>query len=144
MLGWALTFLVIALIAALLGFTGIAVAAAGFARILFYIFLVLLVVSLSHAHGQGPGALGRKRDGIKAPWVRLRRFVFVLPPGGYSSCVARPLAAGPAPPRVRDASKCEPVQAIALTRMLPGSTSITLNPAGVPRSRSDKVAAPTE
>ena len=39
MLGWALTFLVIALIAAVLGFAGIAGAAAGIAQILFYIFL---------------------------------------------------------------------------------------------------------
>jgi uncharacterized membrane protein YtjA (UPF0391 family) len=46
MLGWALTFLVIALIAAALGFGGIAGAAAGIAKIIFYIFLVLLLVSL--------------------------------------------------------------------------------------------------
>jgi uncharacterized membrane protein YtjA (UPF0391 family) len=37
---------VIALIAALFGFTGIYVAAAGIAKILFIIFLVLFVVSL--------------------------------------------------------------------------------------------------
>ena len=50
MLGWAATFLIIALIAALFGFTGIAVASAGIAKILFYIFLILFVVSLlSHA-----------------------------------------------------------------------------------------------
>jgi uncharacterized membrane protein YtjA (UPF0391 family) len=46
MLGWALTFLVIALIAAALGFGGVAGAAAGIAKIIFFIFLVLLVVSL--------------------------------------------------------------------------------------------------
>ena len=46
MLSWALTFLVIALIAGLLGFTGIYVAAAGIAKILFFVFLVLFVVSL--------------------------------------------------------------------------------------------------
>jgi uncharacterized membrane protein YtjA (UPF0391 family) len=46
MLGWALTFLVIALIAAALGFGGVAGTAAGIAQIIFYIFLVLLVVSL--------------------------------------------------------------------------------------------------
>jgi len=45
MLGWALLFLVVALIAGLFGFTGIAVAAAGVAQILFYIFVVLFVVS---------------------------------------------------------------------------------------------------
>ena len=46
MLSWALTFLVIALIAALFGFTGIYVAAAGIAKILFFVFLVLFVLSL--------------------------------------------------------------------------------------------------
>src|SRR5690349_19190769 len=45
MLGWALVFLVVALIAGLLGFTGLAVASAGIAQILFYIFVVLFVVS---------------------------------------------------------------------------------------------------
>ena len=46
MLGWALTFLVIALIAGALGFTGVYVAAAGIAKLLFLIFLVLFVISL--------------------------------------------------------------------------------------------------
>jgi uncharacterized membrane protein YtjA (UPF0391 family) len=46
MLGWSITFLVIALIAALLGFGGIAGTAAGIAKILFLVFLVLFVVSL--------------------------------------------------------------------------------------------------
>ena len=46
MLNWALTFLVIALIAAVFGFGGIAVASAGLAKLCFFIFLVLFVVSL--------------------------------------------------------------------------------------------------
>ncbi|HEX4128929.1 MAG TPA: DUF1328 domain-containing protein [Pirellulales bacterium] len=46
MLSWALTFLVIALIAGVLGFTGVYVAAAGIAKILFFVFLVLFIVSL--------------------------------------------------------------------------------------------------
>jgi uncharacterized membrane protein YtjA (UPF0391 family) len=46
MLSWALTFLVVALIAGLLGFTSIAGAAMGVAKIVFMIFLVLFVVSL--------------------------------------------------------------------------------------------------
>jgi uncharacterized membrane protein YtjA (UPF0391 family) len=46
MLRWALGFFVIALIAAVLGFGGIAVAAAGIAKIIFYISLVLFLVSL--------------------------------------------------------------------------------------------------
>ena len=46
MLGWALTFLVVALIAALFGFGGIASASAGIAQILFFVFLILFVVTL--------------------------------------------------------------------------------------------------
>lgn len=46
MLGWALTFLVVALIAGVLGFTTIAGASIAVAKILFMIFLVLFVVSL--------------------------------------------------------------------------------------------------
>jgi uncharacterized membrane protein YtjA (UPF0391 family) len=46
MLHYALVFLVIALVAALFGFSGIYVAAAGIAKILFFLFLVLFVVSL--------------------------------------------------------------------------------------------------
>ncbi len=46
MLGWALTFLVVALIAAVFGFGGIAIASAGIAKILFFVFLVLFAVSL--------------------------------------------------------------------------------------------------
>jgi uncharacterized membrane protein YtjA (UPF0391 family) len=46
MLGWALTFLVVALIAGLLGFTNIAGASMAIAQILFFIFLVLFIASL--------------------------------------------------------------------------------------------------
>lgn len=46
MLSWALIFLVVALIAGVLGFTTIAGAAVGVAKILFYIFLVLFLISL--------------------------------------------------------------------------------------------------
>ncbi|HEX6893830.1 MAG TPA: DUF1328 family protein [Bryobacteraceae bacterium] len=46
MLYWALSFLLIAILAAVLGFTGISLIAAGLAKILFFLFLVLFVVSL--------------------------------------------------------------------------------------------------
>ena len=46
MLRWALAFFVIAIVAAIFGFGGIAVAAAGIAKILFFIFLVLFLVAL--------------------------------------------------------------------------------------------------
>jgi len=46
MLYWTVTLLVIALVAAVLGFGGIAGTAAGLAKILFAVFLVLFIVSL--------------------------------------------------------------------------------------------------
>jgi uncharacterized membrane protein YtjA (UPF0391 family) len=46
MLYWALVFFIIAIVAAFLGFGGVAFAAAGVAKILFFIFLVLFIVSL--------------------------------------------------------------------------------------------------
>jgi uncharacterized membrane protein YtjA (UPF0391 family) len=61
MLGWALTFLVVALLAGVLGFTSVAGAAMGIAKILFFVFLVLFVVSLVmhlvRGRGVGPGPL---------------------------------------------------------------------------------------
>jgi len=54
MLSWSVTFLIIALIAAALGFTGIAGTAVGIAKILFFVFLVLFVVSL--IFGRRPSA----------------------------------------------------------------------------------------
>ena len=45
MLGWVVTFLVIALIAGLLGFGGIAGASIEIAKIIFFIALVLFLVS---------------------------------------------------------------------------------------------------
>ena len=46
MLRWALIFLVVALIAGLLGFTGIAGTSMAIAKTLFFIFLVIFVVLL--------------------------------------------------------------------------------------------------
>jgi len=46
MLYWSIVFLVIALLAAIFGFTGIEIAAAGIAKVLFLVFLVLFVISL--------------------------------------------------------------------------------------------------
>ena len=46
MLYWAAVLFVIALAAAVFGFGGIAASAAGIAKILFFVFLVLAVVSL--------------------------------------------------------------------------------------------------
>ncbi|MEQ6204900.1 DUF1328 domain-containing protein [Sulfitobacter sp. HNIBRBA2951] len=46
MLSYAIVFLIIALVAALFGFGGIASASAGIAQILFFVFLVLFVGAL--------------------------------------------------------------------------------------------------
>jgi uncharacterized membrane protein YtjA (UPF0391 family) len=46
MLNWALAFFLVALLAAILGFSGVAVAAAGIAKLLFVLFLVLFLASL--------------------------------------------------------------------------------------------------
>lgn len=46
MLAWALVFFILALIAALFGFTGIAAAASSIAQILFFLFLVGFVFML--------------------------------------------------------------------------------------------------
>lgn len=46
MLYWAAVFFIIALAAAVLGFSGIAASAAGVAKVLFFVFLVLGALSL--------------------------------------------------------------------------------------------------
>jgi uncharacterized membrane protein YtjA (UPF0391 family) len=45
MLGWALTFLIVALIAAVLGFGGIAGFAVEIAKIIFFVAIILFVIS---------------------------------------------------------------------------------------------------
>ena len=46
MLRLALAFLLIALVAAVFGFTDVAVASAGMAKIVFYVFLVLFLIAM--------------------------------------------------------------------------------------------------
>ena len=56
MLSWAIAFLVIAILAAFFGFGGVVVAAAGIAKVLFFLFLIAFVVSLiMHYRGGGRG-----------------------------------------------------------------------------------------
>jgi uncharacterized membrane protein YtjA (UPF0391 family) len=63
MLGWAAVFLMIALIAALFGFGGLAAASAGIAKLIFFVFIALFAVALvmealrrlgTRRAGQGP------------------------------------------------------------------------------------------
>ncbi len=58
MLRWALIFLVISLVTALFGFTGISMAAADIARILFFIFIVIFLVLLIGGLMAGRGIFG--------------------------------------------------------------------------------------
>ncbi len=59
LLRWALIFLVISIIAAVFGFGGIAAAAAGIAKLLFYIFVALFVLTLVLALLLGRAITGR-------------------------------------------------------------------------------------
>ena len=56
MLGWAVVFLIIAIIAAIFGFGGIAAGAVTIAKILFFIFIVvfLLTLIMHLVRGRGP------------------------------------------------------------------------------------------
>ena len=54
MLSWAFTFLVISILAAIFGFSGIATTSVGIAQILFYIFVGLFLLSLvAHVASKG-------------------------------------------------------------------------------------------
>ena len=53
MLSWALMFFLIALVAAVFGFGGLAGTASGIAQLLFFGFLVLAVVALITGRGRG-------------------------------------------------------------------------------------------
>lgn len=55
MLSWVVTFLIIGLVAAVLGFGGIAGASFGIAKILFFVFLLLFLLAVLF------GAMGRRR-----------------------------------------------------------------------------------
>ncbi|CFX51457.1 hypothetical protein WBN1229_v1_3455 [Candidatus Filomicrobium marinum] len=59
MLGWAVLFLVIALVAAALGFGGVAAVSVEIAQIVFWVFIVLFVISLIYGliSGRRPPAV---------------------------------------------------------------------------------------
>ena len=67
MLSWAITFLIIAIIAAVLGFGGIAGTATGIAKILFVVFLVLFVASLIFGRGRLRAARARELQRHRMP-----------------------------------------------------------------------------
>ncbi|MBI2923898.1 MAG: DUF1328 domain-containing protein [Planctomycetes bacterium] len=54
MLGWSLAFFIIAIIAAILGFGGIAAGAAGIAKLIFFFFVVAFLASLVWGIFNGP------------------------------------------------------------------------------------------
>ena len=51
MLYWTIVFLIIAIIAGVLGFGGVAFAAAGIAKILFFFFLLIFILALIRHSG---------------------------------------------------------------------------------------------
>jgi uncharacterized membrane protein YtjA (UPF0391 family) len=55
MLSWSLLFLVLAIVAGVFGFAGIASMSAGIAKILFFVFLILFLASL---------LMGRRPKGV--------------------------------------------------------------------------------
>ncbi|ETR78873.1 membrane protein [Afipia sp. P52-10] len=58
MLGWVLTFLIVALIAGVLGFTGIAGASIEIAKVIFFIAVILFLVSVVFGMFRGRGSAG--------------------------------------------------------------------------------------
>lgn len=58
MLGWALAFFIVALIAAIFGFGGIAAGLATIAKLVFFAFVVLFLVSLVVGLARGHSAFG--------------------------------------------------------------------------------------
>jgi uncharacterized membrane protein YtjA (UPF0391 family) len=121
MLGWALTFLVLALVAGLLGFFALAGVAAMIAKVLLLVFLVLLVVSFFTGGGwrrsppvspqPSSGKSGRSPSGRTFCWLKggataCRRFFdfFWNRLGGIplSPASGRPVRYAPAPstPRI--------------------------------------------
>lgn len=55
MMSWALTFLIVAIVAAVLGFGGIAGTAAGIAKVLFFVAIALLAIALLTGGFRGRG-----------------------------------------------------------------------------------------
>jgi|SRR5215470_1631130 len=79
MLRWALGFFIVALVAALLGFGGIAATAAGIAKIIFYLFLILFLLALlghlvRRNQETGPSEEGRASGPINGCGEILRAF----------------------------------------------------------------------
>ncbi len=72
MLRWTITFLIIALVAALFGFGGIAAGAASIAKVLFFIFLVLFVLSLVF----GASIFKRWWESLEKSWPVSQDFLF--------------------------------------------------------------------
>lgn len=55
MLGWAITFFIVAIVAAVFGFGNIAAGASSIAQILFFIFLLLFILSFVASLVRGRG-----------------------------------------------------------------------------------------
>src|SRR5258707_14416358 len=69
MLGWALTFLIIALVAAVLGFGGIAGLSMEIAKIIFFVAILLFAIAavVGFVRGRSPTLPGRQATRKNAP-----------------------------------------------------------------------------
>jgi uncharacterized membrane protein YtjA (UPF0391 family) len=56
MVGWAVTFLIIALVAAVLGFGGVAIISIEIAKIIFFVAIVLFLIAAIFGFGRGRSA----------------------------------------------------------------------------------------
>ena len=68
MLGWALTFAILSLVAGLLGFFALAGLAASIAKVLFLVFLVLLVASFGDVALRGQSVVGGAASRERSAW----------------------------------------------------------------------------
>ena len=56
MLGWAVTFLIVALIAGVLGFAGVAIVSVEIAKIIFFVAIILFLISAIFGFMRGRSA----------------------------------------------------------------------------------------
>ena len=78
MLGWAITFLIVALVAAVFGFGGIAGTAVEIAKLIFFVAIVLFAISAVIGLLRGPQPDARRRAFIEQRNAALRGGVFCV------------------------------------------------------------------
>ena len=104
MLGWAVTFLIIALVAALFGFGGIAGTAVEIAKLIFFVAIVLFAISavIGLLRGRSPDVMPLRHSVKKRRLARAAFFVEIVlltkgqgAPESYPCSAARVMLSGP-------------------------------------------------